>query len=81
MKNGAAVAESGWIGTSPANDNRKPLGLRDWQAAQQRARELEANGFVDNRVTPTIEDACKKYLADAEARNFANPRFINIACF
>jgi integrase/recombinase XerD len=47
---------------------RKPLGLRDWQAAQQRARDLEADGFVESGVSPTIEEACKKYLADAEAR-------------
>lgn len=52
---------------------RKPLGLRDWQLAQQRARDLEANGFIENRVSPTIEEGCKKYLADAEARQLREP--------
>jgi site-specific recombinase XerD len=47
---------------------RKPLGLRDWQVAQQRARELEANGFIEDRLAPTIEEASEQYLADAQAR-------------
>ena len=47
---------------------RKPLGLRDWQAAQIRARHLEAEGVVSDLVPQTLEQAGKKFLEDAKAR-------------
>lgn len=47
---------------------RKPLGIRDWQAAQQRVRDIEAEGLIEGRVAPTIEEACRKFLSDAQAR-------------
>jgi integrase len=48
---------------------RKPLGLRDWQVAQQRAREMEATGLVQGGAPITVDEAFKKFIADAEARN------------
>jgi hypothetical protein len=48
---------------------RKPLGLRDWQVAQQRARDMEATGFAQAGVPLTIEESFQKFVADAEARN------------
>lgn len=48
---------------------RKPIGLRDWQKAQQRAREWEAAGFAEAGNVLTIPEACTKFLEDARARN------------
>jgi hypothetical protein len=48
---------------------RKPLHLRDWQVAQQRAREMEATGRGDSGAPVSVEDAVKKFLADAVSRN------------
>jgi site-specific recombinase XerD len=45
---------------------RKPLGLRDWQAAQRRARDIEADGNVNDVGTPiTIKKALDDFEADA----------------
>jgi len=48
----------------------KPIGTRDWQRAQQMAREMEAEGRVLDKhgKTVTIEIACQDFLADAAAR-------------
>jgi integrase/recombinase XerD len=48
----------------------KPIGTRDWQRAQQMAREMEAEGRVldPNGKTVTVERACEEFLADAKAR-------------
>jgi integrase/recombinase XerD len=47
----------------------KPIGTRDWQRAQQLAREMEAEGRVlDSNKSPLIEQACEDFLADAKAR-------------
>ncbi len=48
---------------------RKPLGLRDWQAAQRRAREMEAGGSAEAGKVATIQEACNKFLEDARGRN------------
>jgi integrase/recombinase XerD len=47
---------------------RKPLQTRDWQAAQLRARQLEADGITSEVVPLTLEQASKKFLEDAKAR-------------
>jgi integrase len=45
---------------------RKPLGLRDWQAAQRRARDIEADGNVNDVGTPiTIKKALDDFETDA----------------
>jgi site-specific recombinase XerD len=47
---------------------RKPLHLHDWQVAQKRARDTEANGAPQGGVPLTVDDALKKFWADAVAR-------------
>jgi len=47
---------------------RKPLGLRDWQRAQERARQWEAEGFVDAGKIQTVREACDRFTADCNAR-------------
>lgn len=44
---------------------RKPLGLRDWQAAQQRARDMEATGIEKVGEAVTIQKATADFEADA----------------
>ena len=51
----------------------KPIGTRDWQRAQQLAREMEAEGRVVDRKSPLIEKACDDFLADAKARGLREP--------
>lgn len=51
----------------------KPIGTRDWQKAQQLAREIEAEGRVVTRGSPLIETACEDFLADAKARQLQPP--------
>lgn len=52
---------------------RKPLYLRDWQIAQQRAREMEATGLPTTGAPLTIDDAFKKFVKDAETRGLKPP--------
>jgi integrase len=58
---------------------RQPLkdahghGIRDWTKAQQRVREIEAEGFAGASESPTITDACDRFIADAEARQLREP--------
>jgi integrase len=52
---------------------RKALGIRDWQAAQLRAREMEATGLTSGGAPITIEDAFEKFIADATARGLRKP--------
>jgi len=59
-----------WVdGFLGGKEIRESLKLRDWQKAQDKIREWEAN---DQKVTPpepqTIEAAFKEFLADIEAR-------------
>jgi len=45
---------------------RKPLGLRDWQAAQRRARDMEADGSITDAGAPiTIKKALDDFEKDA----------------
>jgi hypothetical protein len=45
---------------------RKSLGLKDWQAAQRRAREMEADGISSGGETVTIQKAIEAFEADAK---------------
>jgi len=49
------------------------LNLRDWQVAQQRAREMEATGLVSGGAPVTIDEAFHKFIADANARGLKQP--------
>jgi site-specific recombinase XerD len=44
------------------------MGTADWQAAQLRAREMEAPGIPGSGAPVSVEDAFKKFTADANAR-------------
>src|SRR5262249_29073895 len=55
------------------NRIRKPIGLSDWQLAQQRARKWEAEGMHGTTSPQTIKDACEGFTADAEARRLKEP--------
>jgi len=64
-----------WIDWSLPNGDRirKPLGLRDWQAAQRRARDMEATGLSDSATPLTVQQAYDKFIDDATARNLREP--------
>ncbi len=47
---------------------REPLNTRDWQAAQMRARQLEADGITSEVAPQTLEQVSKRFLNDAKAR-------------
>jgi integrase/recombinase XerD len=47
----------------------KTMATRDWAVAQTRAREFEVTGAVLESAPQTIEQAVKKFLGDAAARN------------
>jgi integrase/recombinase XerD len=46
----------------------KPIGTRDWQRAQQLAREMEATGQSLGKKVLMVETACDNFLEDAKAR-------------
>ena len=52
---------------------RKPIGLRDWSLAQQRARVWESEGIVGGGSPVLIKAACDKFLDDAKARGLREP--------
>lgn len=53
---------------------RKSLELKDWEKAQQRIRDWEAEGVIAPTVQPlTIEQACDAFLEDAQARKLREP--------
>ena len=61
-----------WVdGFLNGEEIRESLGLRDWEKAQQKVRECEAEGRVaeseDKRAT-TLEEACVAFIADAKSR-------------
>jgi integrase len=60
-----------WIDWTTASGERirKPLGLRDWQAAQRRARDMEADGLTAIASPKTLKEATDDFLKDAESRN------------
>jgi site-specific recombinase XerD len=45
---------------------RKPLGLRDWQAAQRRARDMEADGITAVGEAVTVKKATDAFETDAK---------------
>jgi site-specific recombinase XerD len=45
---------------------RKSLGLKDWQAAQRRARDVEADGITSAGEAVTIQKAIEAFEADAK---------------
>jgi integrase len=47
---------------------RKPMSTSEWQVAQLRAREMEATGLSDAGTPVTVDEAFKKFIADANAR-------------
>jgi integrase/recombinase XerD len=53
---------------------RRSLEMRDWEKAQQRVREWEAEGEITTTAQPvTIEQACDDFLEDAKARKLREP--------
>jgi len=52
---------------------RRTLKTTNWQKALADARQKELAGFKDNSKSPTIEQACDKYLEDAKARELREP--------
>jgi site-specific recombinase XerD len=63
-----------WIDWTMLNGQRvrKSLGLRDWQAAQRRAREMEAEGITTVGQPVTVKKATDDFEKDAE--NNITPR-------
>jgi site-specific recombinase XerD len=57
-----------WFDWSMPNGKRlrKSLGLRDWQAAQRRAREMEADGITSSGEAVTILKAIEDFERDVE---------------
>jgi integrase/recombinase XerD len=61
----------GWLGTEYL---KQRLDTRDWQAAQYKIRDLEAASFLpepEEKPALTIEEAIKRFFADAKARNIS----------
>jgi integrase/recombinase XerD len=52
---------------------RRSLKTRNWQKALAEARQKELEGFKQKTKSPTIEQACDAYLADAKARELREP--------
>jgi len=48
---------------------RRPVGTRNWDVAQRKAREWEAQGFADGGKTTCVQEATDKFIEDAKARN------------
>ena len=60
-----------WVdGTLEGVEVRESLKMRDWQRAQEKAREWEANGrrTVEQPEPMSVKEACHKFIADGEAR-------------
>lgn len=52
---------------------KKSLKTRNWQRALATARRMEIDGFKDSGSSLPIEEATKKYITDAEARELRPP--------
>jgi site-specific recombinase XerD len=50
---------------------RRPLNLRDWGLAQQRARQIESEGLGASVAPLAIEKAAEKFMQDCVARGLA----------
>lgn len=52
---------------------RKSLKTTNWQKALAEARRRELDAFKEKPKSPTVEQACEKYLEDAKARGLREP--------
>src|SRR5437870_348232 len=52
---------------------RRSLKTRNWQKALADARRQELEGFVEKTKSPSIDQACEKFLEDANARHLKPP--------
>ena len=52
---------------------RRSLKTRNWQKALAEARQNELRGFTEHTKSPTVEQACDKYIEDAKARHLKEP--------
>jgi integrase/recombinase XerD len=52
---------------------RRSLKTRNWQKALAEARRKELEGFKEATKSPSIEQACDKYLEDGKARGLQEP--------
>jgi integrase/recombinase XerD len=52
---------------------RRSLKTRNWQKALAEARQRELDGFKQKIQSPTIEQACHKFIQDGEARGLREP--------
>jgi hypothetical protein len=52
---------------------RRSLKTRNWQKALAEARQKELDGFKQKIQSPTIEQACDKFIQDGEARGLREP--------
>jgi integrase/recombinase XerD len=52
---------------------RRTLKTRNWQKALADARRKEIEGTQAKRESPTIEQACERYIQDAKARELREP--------
>jgi integrase len=67
-----------WVdGSLAGKEIRKSLDLRDWQKAQDKVREWEAENRITEEVKPTdaktVEDAWEAFIADGKARGLREP--------
>jgi site-specific recombinase XerD len=62
----------GFLGDS---EIRQSLNLRDWQKAQDKVRDWEADNQITAEPAPpkTVQQACDAFLEDAQARNLQEP--------
>jgi integrase len=63
-------------GTLAGEEIRRSLRLRDWEKAQQRVRQFEAENQIRKEPQDeplTVKGACEKFVADAEARHLRSP--------
>jgi hypothetical protein len=52
---------------------RKSLGIRDWQAAQRRARDMEAEGITVVGEAVTVQKATSDFERDAKSTSHREP--------
>jgi integrase/recombinase XerD len=52
---------------------RRSLKTTNWQKALADARKTELDGFKEKPKSPTVEQACEKFIQDGEARGLREP--------
>jgi len=70
----------GYLGEKYIRDS---LGIRSWDAAQARVRDLEAQSLFPEEVTDgpvTIEHGVDQFLKDAKARHIADSTYTKLRC-